>query len=109
MKKKRPPPHFRIPDPPSATVLPFKPGGKVPRPPPKTLELSEDGEFTGVIDMLYELIEDLEATPENERPTGIFVGMYKDEKDSELFPYYNYGLTRIELLGLLTQFLKSVI
>lgn len=106
--KKKPPPELRIPDPPSAEVLAFP--SKV-RAPPKQVELSEDGEFVSVLDMLYALIEDIEDMDEKDRPTGVFVGMYKDnmEKGFEHFPYYNYGLTRLELLGLLTQFQRSVI
>lgn len=102
------PPHFDVGTPPSAEIIPLK-TKRQPAPVLKQVELSEDGEYVDVLDMLYALIEDLEKTPEKDRPTGVFVGMYHDTKDFEHFPYYNHGLTRIELLGVLTQFMRSVI
>lgn len=107
MSKKKPPEHFDVGTPPK-NVLAFPSKIKPPLT-PQQVELGDDNEFLSVIDMLELLLEDLYATPEAELPTGIFVGMYKNGKDFEHFPYYNHGLTRLELLGLLTQYMRSVL
>jgi hypothetical protein len=72
-------------------------------------KVSGEDDRSVVINLLKALLAEIEEG--RLHPTAVFVGFHEEDDDSpdmERFPYYFTGLSRLELLGLLSEVIRKL-